>query len=699
MDLFRIKIGVLCCICSCQLFAQRDSTLQNFPAQQQNILEDYLSQTEQDTDFDFNTLHENLEQYAIHPINLNTATYEDLVDLGLLSDIQINSLLNYRKEAGKFIVIFELQAVPELDLNTVRVLLPYVVVGGDLDDYNLPLKRMLSDGKNEVYLRWQRVLEQQKGYTPVSEDSTAVRYQGDQNKLYLRYKYSYENKLSYGITAEKDAGETLFGEKNSLGFDFYSAHFFLKDYNNTLKAVALGDYSISMGQGLVLNSGFGRGKSAFVTNIKRGGRTLRPYTSVNELSFMRGAAMTLGFGKNIELTTFASIRQRDGNVLEPDTTNSNREALNFSSLLNSGLHRTPSEIEDKNALRQTTLGTTLQYSRKHFKLGLNSLYEIFDKSLTPNPQVYNQFYFSGDRLLNLSIDYTYVYKNIHFFGETAWSDNGAVATLNGLLLGLDRYVDVVLLHRYFPRHYQALAANPFAETTGGRNENGLYLGLQIQPFPNIQLAAYFDTYQHPWLRFQTDAPSRGNDWLVRLTHTKKRKSRIYLEIRGEKEERNAPFHDGKIDILYSAERYLARLFLSRKITQSIELRSRLDAGLVPATPSTIRQTGIMFYQDVIFKSIHSPFSFSTRFAIFDAPYDLRFYAYENDLLYTFSIPAYYNKGSRFYFNLRYRGIRNLTLEARIGQTYYANRDTFGSGLEEIDGQRRTEVKAQVKYRF
>ncbi|MEL7021790.1 MAG: helix-hairpin-helix domain-containing protein, partial [Bacteroidota bacterium] len=571
-----------------------------------------------------------------------------------------------------------------------------------IDDYKVSLDEMLLKGRNELYMRWERVLETQRGYTPLTAGTDATRYAGDPNRLYLRYKYSYENRLSYGITAEKDPGETFFRADNATGFDFYSAHFFLRGFSQTFKAIAIGDYAVSMGQGLVLNSGFGRGKSAFVTNIKRGGRTLRPYTSVNETSFLRGAAATFGIGKQLELTTFASVRKRDANLLAIDTldTNGNRDAISFSSLLNAGLHRTSSEIADENSLQQTTIGTSLQYKGRHLQLGFNGLYELFDKALLPNPQLYNQFYFSGNRLFNLSLDYTYIYKNIHFFGETAYSDNGAVATLNGLLLGLDRYVDAVLLHRRFPRDYQALSANPFAETTGGRNETGIYFGIQLKPHPELQLAAYYDMYEHPWLRFQTDAPSRGSDWLVRLTHTKKRKSRIYLEVRGEREQRNNRLYEGRIDRLAYTERYQARLFFSKKVSKTLELRSRLDGGLLPKTNgSTTPTTGIMFYQDIIFKPIAFPISISTRFAVFDAPFDLRFYAYENDLLFAFSVPAYFNRGTRFYLNVRYRGIRNLTLEARYEQTYHADKDSFGSGLELIEGPRRSEVKAQIKYRF
>ncbi|MEO1438217.1 MAG: hypothetical protein AAFV80_21930, partial [Bacteroidota bacterium] len=67
--------------------------------------------------------------------------------------------------------------------------------------------------------------------------------------------------------------------------------------------------------------------------------------------------------------------------------------------------------------------------------------------------------------------------------------------------------------------------------------------------------------------------------------------------------------------------------------------------------------------------------------------------------YSFSIPAYAYRGMRYYLNVRYRPLRNVTMEFRIAQTYLSNRDFFGSGLELIEGNTRTEFKAQVQYKF
>ena len=108
----------------------------------------------------------------------------------------------------------------------------------------------------------------------------------------------------------------------------------------------------------------------------------------------------------------------------------------------------------------------------------------------------------------------------------------------------------------------------------------------------------------------------------------------------------------------------------------------------------------MAYQDIIYKPVSIPISLTTRFAIFDVDnYDARIYAYENDVTYQFSIPAYYNKGTRFYANLKYRTRKHLTLEARYAQTFWNNQTEFSSGNNRIEGQTKSEVKVQVRWAF
>ena len=130
----------------------------------------------------------------------------------------------------------------------------------------------------------------------------------------------------------------------------------------------------------------------------------------------------------------------------------------------------------------------------------------------------------------------------------------------------------------------------------------------------------------------------------------------------------------------------------------LEWRSRVDAGFSKIPGQQLN--GLAFYQDLIYQSIGSPWSFSTRFALFDTDgYAIRFYAYERDVLSDFSIPAFYDRGSRFYLNAGYRLSRQWRLEARFARTWYSNQETIGSGLEEIAGPSRSDVKFQVRWEF
>lgn len=681
------------------VIAQTDTLDQEVPDVARQIVEDFIQNTESEGDFDFNTLFERFEEYRENPINLNTAEEVELRELGILSDIQIINLLQYRKDAGELVAIYELQAIPGLDLATIRSLLPFVTVDGEVDDFQVPIGRMLTEGDNELYLRWSRILENQEGYSPLREGQTGERYLGDPNQYYFRYRHTYSNRLSFGITAEKDRGEEFFTGSNKKGFDFYSAHLFLRDYNKTIKAIALGDYAISLGQGLILYSGFNYGKSVTSVSIKRSGRTIRPYTSVNESLFMRGAATTLAFGENLELSLFSSYRGRDGNALEPDSTDIDLTLQTLTSFDIDGLHRKPSEIADRNVVNQLSLGGSIKYKFDNGHIALNSLFDRFDSNLERNLRPYNQFYFTGNELLNVSLDYSYIYQNFNFFGETAMSDNGAVATLNGLLIGLDRKVDLAIMYRNFPRDYQALNASPFAETDGARNEAGLYFGMEIRPLNNWKLNAYFDTWEHPWLRFRADAPSRGYEYRARITYYQKRKFDIYIEVRDEVKETNIPNFETKTSAVIPNRLFQTRFHISNKVSKSLELRSRVDFGFADNDINSFRK-GIVLYQDVLFRPIGFPLSFTTRFAIYDTDgFAIRYYAYENNLLNNFSVPPYYNKGTRFYINVRYKGIRNMTIEVRYAQTYWQDQETVGSDLEVTDRPTRTQVSAQIKYKF
>ena len=676
-------------------------------------LEQDLEQEESETaEFDFNTILESLHYYNKDPLLLNTASTTELASLGLLTPIQINSLQSYIYKIGPLLSIYELQAVPAFDKKTIRAILPYVRIKKGLDDRTLNWASLLKESKSTLYLRWNRIIETKKGYQGSQEKPKS--YTGDPNHLYIRYIKNYQNKFSVGFTVEKDAGEQFW--KSKKGIDFYSAHLFLKDWNAKISRIVIGDFNARFGQGLVLSSGYAPKKGASIVSVKRNGATLNRYTAVNEAAFFRGAGSTINLSSTFQFTAFYSRKKRDGRLvfsqdsLAGNTTNSR----SISSLPISGLHRTVSEIEAKNQVVLQNIGLQIKGITRKGYVSMNGLYTQMNTAIAPSTKSYQQFQFAGSQQWNVSLDYGYSWRSIHFFGETAMDQNGQFATVNGVMSSLHPTIDLVFYSRLLPKKYQSLFGQAFAETNGANNENGVYSHLSIKPNRYWSVDLYMDIWKHPWLRFQIDAPSTGAEFLSRITYTQRKKLVAYFQFKRERKQQSYAQYPTEQKALFDKYKTTCRIHLNYKLNQAIEIRSRIEVADFHIgasnssliffdqawhTPAETTRKGVLIYQDLLYKPMESPLSFTTRFAIFNIDsYDARIYAYENDVLYQFSIPAYYNKGTRFYLNVKYQ-LPHLTFEARYTQTYWTNQQTIGNGSEAIDGPKRTGVKFQLRYKF
>jgi Helix-hairpin-helix motif len=665
-------------------FGQMDSLLFTY----QDAIENAVSANE-DASFDYDTEFEYLQDYIRKPLNINRAKATDFQNLRLLSPEQIAAIISHREKYGNFITLLELQGV--LPLATIRKILPFVIVDGEFDDFQIPINHWFRKGKNDVFTRYERRLERAKGYKKEGNDGG---FMGDANRFYARYRYSFGNRLSYGMTIEKDAGEPF----RKSGFDFYSAHFQINNAHKVFKTIVLGDYSVSLGQGLIHENGFALGKSALVLSVEKGVPPLRFYSSSNEANFLRGIATTLQIGKNTEGAFFASYRQRDGNILNASAVDSFDNEAVISALQFSGLHRTTTEREDQNRIGLATLGGSIQRRFRRFSLGLNTVFNQFNGEIKPANGPYNFYVFKGKQLLNFSTNYKTTYQNIHAFGETAMSDNGGFATLNGLLIGLDKRLSMSILQHFFAKNYQALNAQPFAESSRTQDENGLFVGLEFKPNRSWTASFYGDFWQHKWLRFGVDAPSYGRGFFAKIAD-RTRNTEGYLQFRNKLKQENATRPDSvKLNFLTNKIRTQIRLQFNNHISKKLELRNRIEFSILDSDLPT--SNGFAMWQDVIFKLENYPLSISSRLAFFDTKdYNSAIYAFENDVQYSFTVLPYYYRGSRFYLNASYRLFKNAYIETRFAQTYLTNRQTFGSGLDEIEGNKRTDIKVQFRVSF
>ena len=107
----------------------------------------------------------------------------------------------------------------------------------------------------------------------------------------------------------------------------------------------------------------------------------------------------------------------------------------------------------------------------------------------------------------------------------------------------------------------------------------------------------------------------------------------------------------------------------------------------------------MLAQDVGYQ-VNRALKLTARYALFDADdYDTRQYVYEQDVLLAVSVPALYGQGTRVYGIAEIRLNRAITLWLRYAETRYRHQAEVGSGLETIQGELRSEVKAQLRVKF
>ena len=672
-------------VCFSQVVEYEDTSLEN-------IIEQLIENSEIEN-FDITDLIEIFRDLQSNPLNLNKASEQDLSRIIFLTPLEINSIINHREKYGNFLAPEELQTINELDNVKLTLIRSFFTVS-EKDKKRYNLKDIAKAGNSTLFLKYKRVLETKRGY--IKDDNGESPYLGSPDHYFARYRYDSGRSLKAGFTMEKDPGEEFFTGSNKYGFDFYSAYVYAEEINPFIKAINLGDYTISLGQGLILHNGFGGGKSVYTIDIKRDGAVIRPYSSVNETNFFRGGAVRVTPFKNFEFTTFYSHKKIDGTVLNDTTLVDGFNS--FRSIVRDGLHRTNSEIQKEGSISQTNFGGRMEYKLNRLKLGVNHLEYYFSIPLQQNQDLYRKFNFSGNQLSLSSADYSLRFKNINAFGEIATSHNGGVAHLHSVLFGLDKHLDLAISYRKYDRNYHGIEGNAFSEGSFPINEEGLYLGFESRINNNWKLSSYLDFWKNPWLRFRIDAPSYGREFLFRMDYIKKRKYNFYIQYRYETKGINSSIESQKTDPVVYKHSHRARAHLSYQINKEIEIRSRAEFTRFDLDNNI--SFGHLIYQDIFYKPTQRSFSINARLALFDTDnFDTRIYTYENDLLYEFFIPFYQRQGVRTYINFKYKFNKKLKWEFRYARTHLTNEDSFSSGNEFIDSNRRSEIKTQIIYKF
>jgi hypothetical protein len=677
------------------LSAQSDDSLSTPSSTVQPPLQQFLDERPQSSQSSAQAV-ERLTRLATHPIDVNRASTSDLRAIPSLSSLLARRIVEHRTEQGPFASLDALTAVNGLSTSTLHSIRPFVIVrspssaSGSASSVEGVMKQL----EVELLQRATRELDLGRGF---DDAPTRTTFQGSPGRLTTRLRIHHDQHGQMALTLDKDPGETLRWrpEADQYGFDHVAGNLTLRDLG-PVETLILGDYSAQFGQGLTLWRGFTIGKGGHpVSPLVRSGRGLVPFQSTSESRFFRGAASTIRLSRSLSVSAFASHRQRDAT---PQSDSASAEDGPVRNLSTGGLHRTPSERRRRNTLGISTAGGALNYRSDILHVGTVGYRSTFDRPLRPPPTPSQRHAVSGTGTSMIGTYARILINDYTLFGEAARASTGAYGGILGATLDHQR-VQALLLGRYYPRSFPGLYNAAVGASGDPKNEVGAYVGLQLQVAENWRVGGYVDQYRFPWLRYSVPRPSRGIDSQIHVEYTPRPWLSSSLEVQAEREEqgteRPGPGRRS-LSAVQSEMRTSVQWKAEYVFSDNLTLRTRLQGSRFRAE-GTSASYGLLFAQGIELRPVASV-SVDARLAFFDTDdYASRLYAYERDLLYSFSVPALYGEGRRSYVLLQYDPTPSLTLEAKYGVTWYPRRRTLGSGLNATDGPSSREVRLQLRW--
>ncbi len=615
-----------------------------------------------------------LTDLAEHPLNLNTASREELERVPFLTAEQIEDLQAYVYQYHGMQSLGELAMIESLDALR-RKFLPYFVYVAPVDEQQrFPTLRSIVKGGKHTFLFTSHLPFYQRA--------------GDRNG-YLGYPYAHSFRYSFrygdyvqaGLVGAQDAGEPFFAYDNRLGYDHYSFYLLLRKMGR-LKTLAVGRYKANFGQGLIINNSFGFGKLAMLSTLGRQSTGFRAHPSRSAANYLQGAAATVEIAKHLDLTTFLSYRSIDATLTDSGT---------IKTILKTGYHRTVREMNSKDAATQFVAGSHLAWSSGAFRVGLSGVYTCFNKELTPNTSLYyHQYAPAGNSFWNMSVDYSYQHPRWSLAGETAMDSKGSLAMVNNLSFQPTSNLSLLAVQRYYGYRYTALFARSFGDNGVVQNESGLLIGANWNVKRGLSLMAYTDFayFSHP--RFGAHTVSKAWDNLLILNYSRQRWSllaryrfRIREKDNGEKTTLvNEVTQRGRLSLVYSAESWSCKTQLdiaaSKYLKHSLGYMVSESGAWKPLSWLTLNGM-IGYFQTTDFAS--------------------RIYVYERGPLYSFSFPAFFGKGMHYSLFARADLSRHLMCILRSSTSHYFDRDHISSGLQQVNSSTLSGLDIQLRWRF
>ncbi len=639
------------------LKAQIDTTITSG-----RILQDILEESSIDLEEDY--LYDQLEELSDNPIELNKATIDQLLTIPFLDLNSAKLIIDYRKEYGKFYSTNELKLIDGLDNDMAEVLRLFTTV----EKYEPEQGFTISDYSLELRSRFIKDLQSRRGF----EEGD---YLGNEFKSYQRLKFR-SSSINASTLVEKDAGEKKFNDFTSYSVSLNNFHFINK--------LALGDYLIEFGQGLIYWGPYSFGKGAeAVRTVSRSARTIRDYTSTDENQFFRGGAVQLNFSK-INFSFFYSDHSIDGNI---DTA-----AGLITSLPVSGYHRTTNEIAKVDLVKEKAIGGIISFEIFD-GLNIGAAYQNikYDRALAKDG-IYDP---QGSQFTFYSFSYSWIVNNFRFSGETAYNQISA-ANIHNLEWILSNEFSLMTSIRSYPRNFFSIRGTGFGESSNTSNEFGVYNGIRWRSDFGV-FNFYYDQFKFPTASFYSKFPSTGDEFLLDYQVRPFKKTLLNIRIKRENKEISDEINGNEITLNQSRTNF--RINYDYYVTKNVRMRSRLEYVFFDQTKINNHEKGYLIFQDIRYDPLEN-LRFYGRIVLFDTEsYNSRVYQFENDVRGILYNPALFGQGTRWYLIIEYDFLNYFKVSAKYSELYKPDEFLIGSGLNEISGNLDNRFTLQLDINF
>lgn len=582
------------------------------------------------------------------PIDINEASLDDLLALPGIDEACATSIVAYRAKVGSIRRIEELSRIEGMTPELLAALAKRLKVSGG--------SGLRVDAASYFSILPQRVsLYNERGDYGISN--------------FQRFELTYGSFGAYALT-DKDPGENSYA-------DFYSFAFAARDIG-PFTAINAGDYSMSLGNGLLFSSGGMVSKSAGAITPLFTNRAyaLKPYRSRGENKFLRGGALGVCIG-DLTLTAFASSK----NLLARVDDSGRVTSVDYS-----GLHIPSASTDSRRNLSERITGGIVHYDTPTLVAGAAAVYFLYDRTFAG--------YYERETLA-LETFSRFRSENLAFSGEILFDRLVSFSTNVGLDFGDARFAfGMRSLRSRLVQNYSGALSESFPTAP----ERGVYFGASLRPADIVKLGFYYDRFR---IISITGEPDRNGEEVFVDSYIslpgkeffEGGNTLLYVRYKYKtKEDAYIPFADFPVALsVIAGSKQNFRIDFRHRIGASYAFRIRTEWNFVSSG-----ERGDMFLIDSGWRFGDGSIDARICFYRTDS-YKSAFYTLEKDLPRIMGLNLFYGDGARLFLLGSLKMSRHLEGGLKISRDIYSGSREIAVGSESKALSGQTEFSMEIIY--